>query len=137
MVSHPTDAHQNNDDLTDLNRAIPCRPSLWTKNGLMYRNVIRLPRSYLLCHLVMIAIALRAAGFSWNARLRGDVSLCFLTAREFVEHDRLFYPYKWKLGEAVPYKALAMPASQHPLLWPFAAGLLSKPLGSDATFITL
>lgn len=84
--------------------------------------------------LLLAGVVLRAAGFAWNTRLQGDVTLFALTAREFVQHDRLYYPFKWEFSDHVAYKTLASPASQHPPLWPFAAGLLGKVLHTDDTF---
>ena len=88
----------------------------------------------LLCLLLLAGVALRAASFVWNTRLQGDVSLFALTAREYVQHDRLYYPLKWEYSDHVPYKTLASPASQHPPLWPFAAGLLGKLFRTEDTF---
>lgn len=84
--------------------------------------------------VIVIGVLLRIASFSSNGCLQGDVNLFALTAREFVQHDRLYYPMKYEFSENVPYKTLASPASQHPLLWPLAAGLLGKVLSTDATF---
>ena len=77
------------------------------------------------------------ASFTWNTRLQGDVNLFALTAREFVQHDRLYYPMKYEFSDHVAYKALASPADQHPPLWPLAAGLLGKVLRTDNTFLLL
>ena len=87
--------------------------------------------------LLVAGVALRAASFAWNTRLQGDVSLFALTAREYVQHDRLYYPMKWEYSDQVSYKTLASPASQHPLLWPFAAGLLGKLFRTEDTFSLL
>ena len=76
--------------------------------------------------LLLAGVALRVASFAWNQRLQGDVNLFLLTAREFVQHDRLYYPLKWEFSDHVAYKALVCLSSQHPPLWPFAAGILGK-----------
>ncbi len=88
----------------------------------------------LLAIILIVGIVLRVASFNWNQRLQGDVNLFALTAREFVQHDRLYYPLKWEFSDYVPYVTLASPASQHPPLWPLAAGLLGKLLRTDDTF---
>ena len=87
--------------------------------------------------LLVAGVALRVASFAWNTRLQGDVSLFALTAREYVQHDRLYYPMKWEYSDQVSYKTLASPASQHPPLWPFAAGLLGKLFRTEDTFSLL
>ena len=44
---------------------------------------------------------------------------------------------KVEFSDHVAYKTLASPASQHPPLWPLAAGLLGKVLRTDNTFLML
>jgi len=77
---------------------------------------------------------LRFASFNWNDRLQGDVNLFALTAREFVTHNRLYYPMKFEYSDNVQYHVLQSPASQHPLLWPFVCGLLGKAFHTEDTF---
>ncbi len=103
----------------------------------MHRNLTQASLIVILCLLLLAGVALRAASFAWNTRLQGDVSLFALTAREYVQHDRLFYPLKWEFSDHVAYRTLASPASQHPLPWPFAAGLLGKIFGTEDTFSLL
>lgn len=85
----------------------------------------------------VIGIGFRAASFSWNNTLNGDVNLFALTAREFALHGRLNYPMKYEFSDRVEYHTLQTPASQHPPLWPFLAGLLSKISAIDDTFLIL
>jgi len=100
----------------------------------MRRNLTRSSFTIGLGLLLLVGVGLRAASFAWNTRLQGDINLFALTAREFVQHDRLYYPMKAEFSDHVAYKTLASPASQHPPLWPFAAGLLGKVLRTDNTF---
>lgn len=86
---------------------------------------------------VLAGIALRLVSFGWNDRLHGDVNLFALTAREFVLHDRLYYPMKFEYSDFVEYRVLQSPASQHPPLWPLLGGLLAKVLTTEDTFKTL
>ena len=100
----------------------------------------RHPSNALLIIAIFAVIAgtiLRITSFSWNGRLQGDVNLFALTAREFVLHDRLYYPMKFEYSDNVEYKVLKSPASQHPPLWPLTCGLLGKIFQTDATFSTL
>jgi 4-amino-4-deoxy-L-arabinose transferase-like glycosyltransferase len=83
---------------------------------------------------LLVGAALRVASFNWNSRLQGDVNLFALTAREFVQHGRLYYPVKYEFSDHVPYLTLATPASQHPPLWPLLGGLLGKALRTDDSF---
>jgi hypothetical protein len=98
----------------------------WIRSRTTYAAILGL--------LLLTGVGLRAASFVWNTRLQGDVNLFALTAREFVQHDRLYYPMKLDFSDHIPYKALASPADQHPPLWPLAAGLLGKLLRTDNTF---
>jgi hypothetical protein len=84
--------------------------------------------------LLLTGAALRITAYSWNTRLQGDVNLFALTAREYVQHNRLYYPFKHDFSDRVPYRTLATPASQHPPLWPLAGGLLGKLLHTDDSF---
>jgi hypothetical protein len=99
------------------------------------------PLSKSLWVVALLALAaglvLRIASFGWNTRLQGDVNLFALTAREFVQHDRLHYPMKYEYTDHVPYRALHTPASQHPPLWPLACGLLGKLFRTADTFFIL
>ena len=101
----------------------------WIRSRTVYAAILSL--------LLLAGVALRVASFTWNTRLQGDVNLSALTAREFVQHDRLYYPMKYEFSDHVAYKALASPADQHPPLWPLAAGLLGKVLRTDSTFLLL
>jgi hypothetical protein len=98
----------------------------WIRSRTVYAAILNL--------LLLAGVVLRVASFTWNTRLQGDVNLFALTAREFVQHDRLYYPMKYEFSDHVPYKTLASPASQHPPLWSFAAGLLGKILHTEDTF---
>lgn len=97
--------------------------------------------SKILLIITFLALAvgsyLRIASFHWNDRLQGDVNLFALTAREFVNHNRLYYPMKYEYTDHVEYQSLQSPASQHPLLWPFVCGLLGKAFHTDDTFLIL
>jgi hypothetical protein len=81
--------------------------------------------------------ALRVASFGWNDRLQGDVNLFALTAREFVLNGDLYYPMKYEYSEFTEYRVLRSPASQHPPLWPYVAGLLGRLLSTEDTFSVL
>jgi hypothetical protein len=80
---------------------------------------------------------LRIMSFGWNDRLQGDVNLFALTAREFVHHNRLYYPMKFEFTDNVEYEAMESPASQHPPGWPLVAGLVGKAFQTDSTFYIL
>jgi len=88
------------------------------------------------CALVAGSV-LRIASFNWNDHLQGDVNLFALTAREFVNHNRLYYPMKYEYTDRVEYQSLQSPASQHPPLWPWLGGLLGKAFHTDDTFLIL
>ena len=82
-------------------------------------------------------LGLRIASFGWNTRIQGDVNLMALTAREFVQHNRLYYPMIYGGAELRPFMTLnpvGSPATQHPPLYPFLAGLIGKLVGGDDTF---
>lgn len=89
-----------------------------------------------ICSFV-VGLALRGASFVWNSRIHGDVNLFALSAREFATHGRLFYPMKYEWSDHVAYITLASPASQHPPLFPFLAGVLATVLRTDNTFLML
>src|SRR5437867_1722743 len=92
---------------------------------------------WLLAVILLAGLVLRVASFRWNSRLQGDVNLFALTAREFVEHARLTYPMKYEFSDHVAYKVLHSPASEHPLLVPFLAGVAGKVFRTDDTFFIL
>lgn len=77
---------------------------------------------------------LRAWSWEWNDQLQGDVNLFALTAREFAESGSLRYPIKYEFSDRVDYCETRSVASQHPPLFPLAAGLLAKALGTDETY---
>jgi hypothetical protein len=87
--------------------------------------------------IAALAIGLRVASLGWNDRLQGDVNLFALTAREVARNGRLVYPMRYEYSDHVPYLSFETPATQHPPLWPFSAGLLARALGSDDTFAVL
>jgi hypothetical protein len=87
--------------------------------------------------MLLAGLFLRVVSFAWNDRLQGDVNLFALTAREFVLHDRLYYPMKYEYSDNVKYQVLRSPASQHPPLWSFVGGLLGKTACTDNTFFLL
>ena len=99
------------------------------------------PRSGFIRSIAVAAVAagiiLRILSFHWNDRLQGDVNLVALTAREFVVHNRLYYPMKYEYSDRVAYKVLESPSTQHPILYPFLCGLLGKAFGTDDTFLIL
>jgi len=74
--------------------------------------------------IAALAIGLRVASLGWNDRLQGDVNLFALTAREVARNGRLVYPMRYEYSDRVPYLSFETPATQHPPLWPFSAGLL-------------
>lgn len=96
-------------------------------------------RNYFLLILAILglALALRVASFGWNTRLQGDVNLFALTAREMATHHRLYYPMKYEYSDHVEYLTLANPATQHPPLYPFLAGVLGWVFDTDDTFFLL
>ncbi|MGI8906464.1 MAG: glycosyltransferase family 39 protein [Candidatus Sumerlaeaceae bacterium] len=69
--------------------------------------------------------------------LDGDENLFALTAREFAQNTRLYYPVKYEFRPEVPYKVFASPATQHPPLFPLLGGLVAKALGTLNTFACL
>jgi len=91
----------------------------------------------LLVAILLSGFVLRVCSFHWNSRLQGDVNLFALTAREFVEHARLAYPMKYEFSDHVDYRVLHSPASEHPLLVPFLAGVVGKLFRTDDTFAIL
>jgi hypothetical protein len=107
---------------------------------MMKTMVVKLQKRVLIAIMFLAlssSLLLRVASFQWNDRLQGDVNLFALTAREFVLHNRLYYPMKYEFSENVEYLALQSPASQHPPLWPFMAGILGKIFETDDTFLIL
>jgi hypothetical protein len=101
------------------------------------RPNLNLPLLLIIIFALVSGIILRVASFRWNYRIQGDVNLFALSAREFVLHNRLYYPMKYDYGNVTRYAELQSPASQHPPLWPFMAGLLAKLLSTNETFFTL
>ena len=90
---------------------------------------------FILFLLIGAAFRIQSAR-KWN-ELNGDENLFALTAREFAENSRLFYPVKYEFRAEVPYKVFASPATQHPPLYPLLGGLLAKAAGTLNTFVTL
>jgi hypothetical protein len=86
---------------------------------------------------VLVGIILRIASFGWNDRLHGDVNLFALTAREFAQSGDFYYPIKYEYSDFTEYRVLRSPASQHPPLWPYVAGLLAKLFSIQDTFSVL
>ncbi|MCX7935982.1 MAG: hypothetical protein N3A66_12075, partial [Planctomycetota bacterium] len=98
----------------------------------------RAPLSPLLWALVIgLGVALRIYAFAQNTRLQGDVNLLALTAREYAESGDLYYPLKYTSPPYVPYAALREPATQHPLLVPWLAGIACRLWGTDDAFAIL
>ncbi len=87
--------------------------------------------------LLVVGSALRIWAVAWNDRLQGDVNLFALSARELAEAGTLRYPMKYEYSDAVAYCAPYSTASQHPPLFPFAAGILARGAGTDETFSAL
>lgn len=92
------------------------------------------PRPAVVLPLLVAACVLRLWSLEWNERLQGDVNLFALTAREFVRSGELAYPIKYEFSDAVEYCEPRSFASQHPPLFPFAAGVAGRLLGTDDTF---
>ncbi len=84
--------------------------------------------------IIGAGIGLRLYSFHQNTRLHGDVNLLALTAREYAISGDLYYPMKYASPPYLPYHALREPATQHPLLLPWLAGLLCRLLQSDDAF---
>ena len=84
--------------------------------------------------LILLGLGLRLWAFQWNDRLQGDVNLHALTARSFVATGELRYPLKYEYSDVVEYCDPTSMASQHPPLFPLAAGVLGRLLGTDETF---
>lgn len=84
--------------------------------------------------LVLVGCALRIWAVAWNDRLQGDVNLFALSAREFAESGTLRYPMKYEYSDSVEYCAPHSTASQHPPLFPLAAGVIARGARTDATF---
>jgi hypothetical protein len=87
--------------------------------------------------ILLLGTGLRLVSFRWNTRLKGDVSLLALTAREFARHGRLDYPMAYGPSAYISAQTLTAPATQHPPLFPFLGGLLAIAGGTDDTFLTL
>lgn len=91
----------------------------------------------LIIALLVVACGLRLWSFEWNQRLQGDVNLFALTAREFVRSGEFAYPIKYEFSDNVDYCESRSFASQHPPLFPLAAGVAGSLLGTDETFFLL
>ena len=91
----------------------------------------------LLLGVVLAGTVLRLMSVHWNQRLQGDVNLYALTAREFYRVSRLEYPFKYDYYGASRYESMRSQATQHPPLFPFLAGLISKLTQNSDTFIVL
>ncbi len=87
--------------------------------------------------VVLPGAALRLMSVHWNQRLQGDVNLYALTAREFQRVSRLEYPFKYDYYGASRYESMRAQATQHPPLFPFLGGLVSKLTGNSDTFASL
>jgi len=86
---------------------------------------------------LLCGVCLRFFSFGWNKPINGDVNLFVLTAREFVQNNRLFYPLKWEYSDNVEYVTFSSPSTQHPPLWPFLGGVVGKIFQIDDTFFVL
>ena len=91
----------------------------------------------LLLGVVLPGTALRLMSVHWNQRLQGDVNLYALTAREFHRVSRLEYPFKYDYYGGSRYESMRAQATQHPPLFPFLGGLVSKLTGNSDTFASL
>ncbi len=87
--------------------------------------------------ILFLGIVLRITSVSWNERLFGDVNLFALSAREYSESGKLYYPMKWDYSTSTKWGDLKTPQSQHPPLWSYLAGVLSKGLGIFETYNVL
>jgi hypothetical protein len=87
--------------------------------------------------MLTLGLFLRVAALRWNTRLQGDVNLFALTARELRRHGDLSYPMKYEYTERTPYRSLTSPATQHPPLFPWLAGIAAIASHTDDTFSVL
>ena len=99
-------------------------------------------RQFVLSLALVLGVALagtmlRLMSVHWNQRLQGDVNLFALSAREFYRESRLEYPLKLDYYGSAPYESLRSQATQHPPLFPFLGGLISKLTGNSDTFTAL
>ncbi len=103
------------------------------------RLKLSIPKPILILTIIalLIGVGLRIGAFFWNTQLQGDINLFALTAREFIENNRLFYPAKYEFSDYVPYLTLSSPASQHPPLWPLLTGVIGKLFHTQNTFLIL
>jgi hypothetical protein len=79
--------------------------------------------------VIVFGIVLRIASISWNDRLIGDVNLFALTAKEYSESGKLYYPMKYDFSRLTKWGELKTPQSQHPPLWSFLGGVLGQSFG--------
>jgi hypothetical protein len=93
--------------------------------------------TFIVCVSLALGVAARINSYNANDRLQGDVNLFALTACEFVESGRLFYPFKYDFSSHVTYQQLSDPATQHPPLWPLFAGLSARVFHSHDSFSVL
>jgi 4-amino-4-deoxy-L-arabinose transferase-like glycosyltransferase len=82
----------------------------------------------------LIGTIARVEGAHDWKEIDGDENLFVLTAREFAQHGRLFYPVKYEFRAEVPYKTFASPATQHPPLYPLLGGIVAALAGTLKTF---
>ena len=87
--------------------------------------------------MLTLGLFLRARALEWNTRLQGDVNLFALTARELRRHGDLSYPMKYEYSERTPYRSFTSPATQHPPLFPWLAGMAAIAFHTDDTFSVL
>ncbi len=74
--------------------------------------------------IIFIGVVLRIASIGWNDRLLGDVNLFALTAKEYSESGKLYYPMKYDFSPLTQWGEFKTPQSQHPPLWAFLGGVL-------------
>lgn len=84
--------------------------------------------------VLAFGIILRIASIFWNDRLLGDVNLFALTAKEYSESGKLYYPIKYDFSLLTQWGEFKTPQSQHPPLWSFLAGVLGHSFGINNSY---
>lgn len=87
--------------------------------------------------LLLLGAVLRVWSFEWNDRVQGDIGLFALAAREFADSGQMEYPIKYEFSDRADYCSPRSVVSQHPPLFPWAAGLLARVTPGDDTFFWL
>ena len=87
--------------------------------------------------LLLVGAVLRVWSFEWNDRVQGDIGLFALAAREFADSGQMEYPIKYEFSDRADYCSPRSVVSQHPPLFPWAAGLFARVTPGDETFFWL